>query len=82
MAWAAPPVGEAPAPKARNNRMIFGVLGALVVLGGGAALANSMMSSDPAPSTATTPPASAKVESSAFSISVPPRLACSCIAQR
>jgi serine/threonine-protein kinase len=53
MAWAAPPTNEAPAPKPRNNRMIFGVLSALVVLGGGAAVASSMMSSDPAP----TPPA-------------------------
>ena len=56
MAWAAPPAGDTPVPKARNNRMIFGVLGALAVLGGGAALANSMMSSDPAPSTATITP--------------------------
>ncbi len=53
MAWAAPPTSDTPAPKPRNNRMIFGALAALVVLGGGAAVANSMMSSDPAPSTAT-----------------------------
>jgi len=56
MAWASPPASDTPAPKPRNNRMIFGALAALVVLGGGAAVANSMMSSDPAPSTATITP--------------------------
>ena len=49
MAWAAPPTGDVPPPKVRNNRMIFGVVGALVLLGGGAAVAKSMLASDPVP---------------------------------
>jgi serine/threonine-protein kinase len=53
MAWAAPPTGDTPAPKARSNRVLFGALGALVLLGGGVALASGALSGN---STPTTPP--------------------------
>ncbi len=51
-AWAGQPVADAPLPKPRNNRMVFGLVGGLVLLGAVGFGISSMSSSTTTPTTA------------------------------